>query len=124
MSVGTHRVAHVVQAAIATVPERIVAALAVRAEWTAVAVAAARRTPWADLMKRVFAVDVLDCPRCPTPMLVVAVIDRPTVIEAVLAAMQLSAEPPERAPARDPPGGGDDLDPIHSDWPDPVDEAA
>ena len=41
--------------------------------------AGARRSPdysWADLMRRVFAVDVLECPRCKGPMKLIAALIR------------------------------------------------
>ena len=57
--------------------------------------------------KRVFLVDVLQCPHCPhcggARRLLAAVYD-PLSIEAVLRAMGLAPEAPELAPARAPPG--------------------
>ncbi|MDH5640369.1 MAG: transposase [Nitrospira sp.] len=44
----------------------------------------ARRLDWAALMLRVFAIDVLQCPRCTGRMRVIALITEPTVIRRVL----------------------------------------
>jgi hypothetical protein len=61
---------------------------------------ASRRLSWAELMKRVFLVDVLECPRCSGRMEVVATITQPDVIRAMLECIGLPARPPPLAPAR------------------------
>lgn len=61
----------------------------------------ARRMSWAQLMKRVFEVDVLVCPRCKTEgMQTVATIVRVDVITKILRSVGLSTEAPKLAPAR------------------------
>jgi hypothetical protein len=61
---------------------------------------ARRPYPWADLMRRVFAVDVLECPRCHGPMRILAAIHPPDTAGAILECLGLSARPPPVAPAR------------------------
>jgi hypothetical protein len=75
---------------------------------------ASRRLSWAELMKRVFATDVLECPRCSGRMRLVATITQPEVIRAMLEcigpataglrptrrASRSPARPPPLAPAR------------------------
>ena len=61
---------------------------------------ASRRLSWAELMKRVFATDVLECPRCSGRMRIVATITQPEVIRAMLECIGLPARPPPLAPAR------------------------
>ena len=61
-----------------------------------------RRLPWAELLRRVFADDVLRCP-CGGRRSVVAIVIVPAIARAVLAALGLPAEPATFAPARAPP---------------------
>ena len=61
---------------------------------------AIRRLSWAELMKRVLLVDVLECPRCSGRMEIVATITQPDVITAMLECIGLPARPPPLAPAR------------------------
>jgi len=63
-------------------------------------VARARRLAWAVLMKRVFAIDVLECPRCRGPMRILATIHPPETTSAILACMDLPVRAPPLAPAR------------------------
>jgi hypothetical protein len=56
--------------------------------------------PWADLMRRVFAVDVLECPRCHGPMRILAAIHPPDTAGAILECLGLTARPPPVAPPR------------------------
>ena len=58
---------------------------------------------WAELLRRVYAVDVLTCPRCGGPRRLLAAIHDPLSIEKVLGAMKLPFHAPELAPARAPP---------------------
>jgi hypothetical protein len=51
------------------------------------------RHPWAELMKRVFLVDVLRCPRCGGRRRVLAAITESRVVRAILASLGLPAEP-------------------------------
>ncbi len=72
-----------------------------------------RRMTWAELMQRVFSVDVLECPVCKGRMKIVAEITEPKVIKRFLAALDLSAEVPVIARARPSPQ-------IELDWADEV----
>ena len=63
-----------------------------------------RRYAWAELLRRVFEVDVLVCPHCGGARRLLAAITAPESIARVLSAMGLSSEAPELAPARAPPG--------------------
>lgn len=56
------------------------------------------RLPRADLLLRVFAVEALACPRCGHPMCVLAAIQSPDAIRAILECLGLSALPPPVAP--------------------------
>ena len=51
-------------------------------------------------MQRVFAVDVLECPRCHGPMKILAAILPPDTAGAILECLGLSARPPPLAPPR------------------------
>ena len=62
--------------------------------------ARARRLAWAELMKRVFAIDVLECPRCRGPMRILAAIHPPETTSAILACLGLPVRAPPLAPAR------------------------
>jgi hypothetical protein len=62
--------------------------------------ARARRLAWAELMKRVFASDVLECPRCRGPMRILAAIHPPDTTSAILACLGLPVRAPPLAPAR------------------------
>lgn len=62
----------------------------------------AGRLPWADLLRRVFADDVLQC-ACGGRRSVIAVVTDPTVARTLLVALDLPHEPSAFAPARDPP---------------------
>jgi hypothetical protein len=62
--------------------------------------ARARRLAWAELMKRVFAIDVLECPRCRGPMRILAAIHPPETTAAILACLGLPVRAPPLAPAR------------------------
>ena len=62
----------------------------------------AGRVPWAELLRRVFATDVLSCP-CGGRRSVVAVVVDSAVARTVLAALGLPCTPATFAPARDPP---------------------
>ena len=60
------------------------------------------RLPWADLLRRVFADDVLQC-ACGGRRSVIAVVTNPTLARTLLAVLDLSSELATFAPARDPP---------------------
>jgi hypothetical protein len=72
--------------------------------------ARARRLAWAELMKRVFAIDVLECPRCRGPMRILATIHPPETTSAILACMGLPVRAPPLAPARCHDGFEDEAD--------------
>ena len=61
-----------------------------------------RRLPWADLLRRVFAQDVLAC-LCGGRRTVTAFVMDTTLARRVLTALGQAAEPATFAPARDPP---------------------
>jgi hypothetical protein len=58
-----------------------------------------RRLAWAELLRRVFAVDVLQCPRCGGRMRLLAAIQPPDVTEAILDCLELPSRAPPTAPA-------------------------
>ena len=62
--------------------------------------------PWAELMRRVFAVDVLECPACGDRMRILAAIHDPTAVQAILECLDLPSRPPPTAPARPDPAEG------------------
>jgi len=62
-----------------------------------------RRWAWADLMRRVFDLDVLACPRCGGRMSVIATIEARDVIRTILGHLGLPTEPPAPLPPRPPP---------------------
>jgi hypothetical protein len=61
-----------------------------------------RRWRWAELLQRVFAVDVLACPRCGGRMRVLATIDDPRVVRRILTHLGLAGDagPPAGPPSR------------------------
>ena len=58
-----------------------------------------RNYSWAQLMMRIFEVDVLACPRCGGRMRVLCAINSPTAIEKILACLGLPTRPPPIEPA-------------------------
>jgi hypothetical protein len=58
-----------------------------------------RPLPWAQLLMRVFFLDVLTCPRCATAMVVLALISDPPVVGKILRHLGLPDEVPPVAPA-------------------------
>jgi hypothetical protein len=64
---------------------------------------ARRSYTWAELMRRAFLVDVLDCPRCHGRMRVIATIDEPAVVKKILEHLGLTTEIPSPKAARSPP---------------------
>jgi hypothetical protein len=59
--------------------------------------------PWAELMKRCWAIDVETCVRCGSRMKLRKLILQPESIRRLLRFLAEPTEPPARAPARDPP---------------------
>lgn len=68
------------------------------------------RYSWAELLKRVFLVDVLTCPRCGGERKVLAAIHDPAAIRKVLEALGLPFEVPVLAAARPPPPGQGEME--------------
>ena len=58
------------------------------------------RHPWAELLKRVFAVDVLRCADCGGRRVMIAIITGPDPISRILTHLARAAHPPPIAPAR------------------------
>jgi hypothetical protein len=64
---------------------------------------ARRRYTWAELMKRVFHLDVLTCPHCGNPRRLIALLTDPHVVRDILACLGLPTDPPPIHPPRWPP---------------------
>ena len=64
---------------------------------------AAGYRPWAELLLRTFALDVLRCPSCGGRMRLLAMITQPASAARFLAAMGEATEVPRRSPSRGPP---------------------
>ena len=58
---------------------------------------------WSELMRRVFLIDALTCPRCAGTRRLLTFLSDQAVIQKILRHLDLPAEPPELAPARPPP---------------------
>ena len=54
---------------------------------------------WAQLMRRVFGIDVLECPRCRSQMQMISFITETKAIRDILASIGLATAPPEPARA-------------------------
>jgi hypothetical protein len=63
----------------------------------------ARRLRWAELLRRVFGLEVRRCPRCGAERRIVAFITRPTQLRRLCAHLGYPTEVPPIAPARAPP---------------------
>ena len=59
--------------------------------------------PWAELMRRVYPLEVLTCPWCHGPRKLLAFITNQDVIRKILAWLRLPLDPPPLVPARDSP---------------------
>ena len=59
-----------------------------------------RNYSWAELMRRVFEIDVLECPECRGRMRILASIHSPDAIRAILECVGLPARAPPVAPAQ------------------------
>ena len=59
--------------------------------------------PWAELLKRTFGFDVLQCPRCEGRMRLLAMVTDPSSITRYLRALDEPTDLPAQAPARGPP---------------------
>ena len=58
------------------------------------------RMSWAQLLKRVFAIDITAYPQCGSPLTILAAIEDPAVIIKILTHLGLPTRAPPRAPAR------------------------
>jgi len=58
------------------------------------------RMSWAQLLKRVFAIDMAACPQCAGPLTLIAAIEDPAEIVKILAHLGLPTRAPPRASAR------------------------
>ena len=72
-------------------------------------VARVRLLAWVEGMKRVFAIDFPECPRCRSPMRILAVIHPPETTAAILACLGLPVRAPPLAPARRDDGFDDEV---------------
>jgi len=63
------------------------------------------RMSWAALLKRVFLVDVLACPKCNGRMRILAVVTKSETIQSILDSLGIASQPPRFCPARSPPQG-------------------
>ena len=57
------------------------------------------RMRWAQLLKRVFNIDIAQCPHCGGQLKLIATIEEPAVIQRILTHLGLAAQPPPRAAA-------------------------
>jgi hypothetical protein len=57
------------------------------------------RWPWARLLRRGFAIEVLVCPRCGGPRRILGAVTEPHAVWRLLGALGLAAEPPPGRPA-------------------------
>jgi hypothetical protein len=73
-----------------------------------------RHWRWADLMSRVFAADVLACPRCDGRLRLIATIASPEAIRRILAHIGLPTTLPRPSPARAPPAADEILSDPHA----------
>ena len=64
---------------------------------------------WAELLKRVFGVDVLICDACKGPRKILAFITQPSVIQKILQHCGMPHDEVVLAPARSPPGFEDEF---------------
>jgi len=80
---------------------------------------------WALLLARIYECFPLACPKCFSPMRIIAFIEEPTVIEKVLKHIGEPTQAPEILPARAPPQAEMDFDQSAGadEWPD-VDQTA
>jgi len=65
------------------------------------------------LLRRSFAVDVLQCPSCHGRMRVMAVLTKPESVQRICAHLGLATETPPPARARDP---ADDVQQLELEW--------
>jgi hypothetical protein len=61
------------------------------------------RLNWAAALKRVFGIDILECPRCGGRLDIVAFIEKPSAVTAILDHLGLPSTPLPLSKARGPP---------------------
>jgi hypothetical protein len=61
------------------------------------------RIPWANLLKRVFDIDITICPKCRGKVRIISATEDPAVISKILNHLGLPSTPPRLHPARGPP---------------------
>ena len=99
------------EAALSTLVAATAVVLAPRARWRsaivpkplpadarAAAAPVPRRWPWAQLLRRVFGVDVLVCDRCAGRRRILGAVTEPHAVRRLLAALGFAAEPPPGRP--------------------------
>ena len=59
--------------------------------------------PWAELLQRTFAIDVLECPKCQGRMRLIARVTERASIRRFLTGVGELVDVPERSPSRGPP---------------------
>ncbi len=64
---------------------------------------AQRHKSWAELMRRAFGIDVLECPNCFGRLRLIATIEAPAAVTAILTHLGLPTNVPQLTPARAPP---------------------
>jgi hypothetical protein len=65
--------------------------------------AAGAYRPWAELLKRTFDIDVLQCPRCYGRMKLLAILTEPPSVARYLGKLGEPTHVPDRSPSRAPP---------------------
>ncbi len=88
-----HRVATPASGSPSTAPE---------ADATPAASVRPRYFAWAELLRRVFAIDILACPDCGGRLRLLATIEERPVVEKILTHLGLPVDPPRPSPARTP----------------------
>src|SRR5206468_9316236 len=72
------------------------------------------RTPWAELLRRTFEIDVLACPDCGGRLRLLATIEEPAVVRRILSHLGVPSECQQPLPARSPPSAPDSFDFRHA----------
>ena len=75
---------------------------ACRQRWRVRSAHPERYYAWAELLKRVFAVDAFECLDCAGKIRLLSVVNPPQAIKAILTCLNLSPNPPPVASARIP----------------------
>jgi hypothetical protein len=72
---------------------------------TAAAPPPRRYWAWADLLRRIFAIDALACAQCGGRLRLIATIEEPAVVDRILRHLGLPTDLPDLLPPRPPPAG-------------------